>query len=108
MLIPAAMKQLNEAHAALGQSARQNAVCGKRARLARVRAVALQNCLRLRRQIRQLGNRRLHAISHLVLRHAREDFGITEQFRHSFDSALRDRQETGGALVASIPGGFDR
>ena len=44
-MIPAAMKQLNEADAALGQASRQQAVGGKRAGLARLRTVQLEDAL---------------------------------------------------------------
>ena len=42
VLVPAAMEELDEAHAALGQAARQNAVGGVGARLARIRAVQFE------------------------------------------------------------------
>src|SRR5215813_1870057 len=43
VLIPAAMIKLNEAHAAFGQSPRQQTVGGVRARFARLRAVHLED-----------------------------------------------------------------
>ena len=58
MLVPAAMEELNESHAALGQPARQNAVGRVGARLARIGAVEFEGGLRLFRQVRQLGHRR--------------------------------------------------
>ena len=76
MLVPAAFIKLDEAHAALSQPARQQAIRGVGAGLARIRSVQVEDALRLFRQIHQLRHRRLHAIRHLVLRDARLNFGI--------------------------------
>ena len=48
-MVPVAMVELDEAHAALGQPPRQQAVVGERAGLARVRAVEVETCSRLLR-----------------------------------------------------------
>ena len=64
------MEKLNEAHAALGQPPRQQAIRRERAGLARVRAVQLKGARRLLRQIRQFRHRVciLYAISYCAMR----------------------------------------
>ena len=76
VLIPAAMIELDEAHVALGEPPRQQAVGGVRARLARLRAVHLEDRVGLLRQIHQVRHGRLHPVRHLVLRDARFDLRI--------------------------------
>ena len=71
VLIPPAMEELNEAHAAFGQPPRQKAVAGERARLARIGPIEIEGRFRFLREIGQLRHGRLHAIRHLVLRDAR-------------------------------------
>ncbi len=75
MLVPGLVKQLDEAHAALDQPARQQAVVGER-RLARLGAVHVQNVFRLAGEIHQLGGAGLHAESHLERVDPRGDFRI--------------------------------
>ena len=57
MLVPTAMEQLNETHAAFGKSSRQKAIGGVGARLARFGPVEVERRVRLLRQIRQLRHR---------------------------------------------------
>ena len=79
VLIPALVIELDEPDAALRQPARQQAVRGERARLARVGAVERQRLLRFVGEVRHLGDGRLHAKRHLVLRDARLDLGIADR-----------------------------
>ena len=81
MLIPATVIELDKSDAALGQPPRQQAVRGIRPRLFGVRAVQLKNMLRLLGQVHQFRNRGLHAVSHLILGHARIDLRVAILFR---------------------------
>ena len=54
MLVPAAVQDLHDAHAALDQPPRQQRACGERAGLLHLRAVHLQRSLRSLRQVGQL------------------------------------------------------
>ena len=107
VLVPAAMEQLNKAHAAFRQAARQNAICGKRARLARVGTVTLEHRLRLFRQICQFGHGRLHAKRHLVLRYACVDLRIAEGLGVPLVQ-FRQIVEKPAAHFGLYPGGFDK
>ena len=78
VLVPAAMKDLNEPHAALGQPAREETVCRVGSRLFRVRSVQFECLLCFLRRVGQLGDRSLHAVGEFVLRDAGRDFGIAE------------------------------
>ena len=78
VMVPIAMVELDEAHAALGQAARQQAVRGEGAGLFRVLAVQFEGVRRLFRKIGQFRNRRLHPERHLVLRDAGADLRIAE------------------------------
>ena len=77
VMVPVAVVELDEAHAALGQPPRQQAVRGERA-VARLRAVHLQHVLRLLAHVHQVGHAGLHLERHLVLRDARQDLGILQ------------------------------
>ncbi len=76
VLIPAHVIELDEAHAALGQPAGQQAVRGVAAGLLHVRAVQVEDRLRLAREVGQLGDRRLHPVGQLVLGDAGDDLGV--------------------------------
>ena len=78
VLVPAHVIELDEAHAALGQPAGQQAVGGVGAGLARIGAVQLEGGRRLLREVGQLRHGRLHAVRHLVLRDARGDLRVAE------------------------------
>ena len=75
VVVPAAVVELHKAHAALHEPARQEAVVGEGA-LAGLHAVHPLDRLRLPRDVRQLGDARLHAEGHLVGRDAGVDLGI--------------------------------
>ena len=60
MLIPAAMEELNEPHAPLGQSPSQQAVGGECAGLASVRAVQVEDVFRFARHVGQFGDPYVH------------------------------------------------
>ena len=80
VLVPAAVEELDEAHAALGQPARQQAVGGEGAR-----AVATSGPYRSKTdsgslgEVGQLGHRGLHPVGHLVLGDARDDLRVAER-----------------------------
>ena len=76
VLIPAAVIELNEAHAAFGEAPREDAIGRVGSGLLRFGAVALERAGRLLRQIRQFGNGGLHAKGHFVLLDAGPDPGI--------------------------------
>ena len=76
VLIPAAMKELDEADTPLGHPPRQQAVVCVRARHFGVRAIKLKCARRLIGKIHNFGCRGLHAEGHLVLRDSSLDFGI--------------------------------
>ena len=70
------MEELDESHAALGESTGQQAVVGVSALLADLWTVRLDRGLRLGGQIGDLGDRHLHAKRHLVLRDAGLNFRV--------------------------------
>src|SRR5580704_7415875 len=76
MLIPAAMKELDKAHTAFGQAARENAVRRVGARFARVRPVQLERGGGLSGKVREIGHGLLHPKRHFILRDAAGDFGV--------------------------------
>src|SRR5690349_11139763 len=78
MLVPAAVKKLDEAHAALGEAPRQQTIGGECAGLASVRTIELESALRFLREIGELGHGTLHPVRHLVLGDASGDFRIAE------------------------------
>ena len=78
VLVPAAMEELDEPHAALGQPAGQQAVGGEGPGLADVGAVQVEDRVRLVRQVGQLGDRGLHPVGQLVLGDPRGDLGIAD------------------------------
>ena len=78
VVVPVAVVELDEAHAALGQPAGQQAVGGERA-VARLGAVHVEHCRRLVREVHQAGHAGLHLERHLVLADARGDLGIVHR-----------------------------
>ncbi len=81
MLVPAAVEELHEAHAALDHAPGQQTVAGEApVVVAAVQAVQVADGARLARQVGQLGHRRLHAKGHLVLGDAGVDLRIAEGF----------------------------
>jgi hypothetical protein len=78
VLIPTAMEELNEPHAALGHAPREQTVRRKRTGLLHVGTIQRQRGFALLREIGQLGHRRLHAVGHLILRHARGDLRVAK------------------------------
>ena len=73
--VPAAVIELDEAHAALDEPAREQAVVGER-HLARLGAVHLVDLPRLVRDVGQLRDARLHPVRQLVRRDARRRLRI--------------------------------
>ena len=89
-MVPIAMVELDEAHAALGQAARQQTIGGEGAGLLRILAVEIERARGLLGDVGQFRHRSLHAERHLVLRHARVGFGIAElRRRHPVQLAQR-------------------
>ena len=76
MLIPTAMVELDEAHAAFGQTPGQQTIARIAAGLARLRAVHLKDGIGLLREIDELRHGGLHAVGHLVLRDSSLDLGV--------------------------------
>ena len=76
VLVPSSMEQLDESHAAFGESPCKQAIRCIGAWLARVLTIKLERAGRLIRHVGQLGNRRLHPERHLVLRDSRRDLRI--------------------------------
>ena len=76
VLVPALMIELDEADAALGQPPCEQAVGGESARPGHVGSVKVQDMLGFSREVRNLGHARLHAVGHLILRHARFDLRV--------------------------------
>jgi hypothetical protein len=71
------MEELNEPHAALGKSPRQQAVRGVGARLAGLRPVEIEDVLVLVGKVDQFWHCALHAKGQFVLSDARGDLGVT-------------------------------
>ena len=77
-MVPAAVVELDEPHAALGQPPRQQAVRCERA-VAAARTIHIENARRLVAEIDQVGHAHLHPEGQLVLRDARGDLGVFDQ-----------------------------
>ena len=110
VLVPAAVEELDEAHAALGQPAGQQAVGGEGAGLARRRGrTGRRSCCGSFDRSVSSGTRGLHAEGHLVL----GDAGLRSPGRRtssscSWFSCASVVEHVAGASAASTPGGFDR
>ena len=76
VLVPAAVEDLHEAHAALDQAARREAAVGERPAVAGIRAVQVERRVGLLGEVGQLGHRGLHAEGHLILLEARGGLGV--------------------------------
>ena len=76
VVIPRAVVELDEAHATLGEAAREQAVRGEGAVAGSLHAIHFEHLFRLLREIGELGDGSLHLERHLVLRDARLDFRI--------------------------------
>ena len=76
VLVPAHVVKLDEAHAALGQTAGQQAIRGIAAGLLDVGAVEVEDRLRLAREVGQLGHGGLHPVAELVLGDAGDDLRV--------------------------------
>ena len=77
VVVPVAVIELDEAHAALGQPPGQQAVGGEGA-VAALGAVQVEDLLRLVGEVHQVRHAGLHAEGHLVLRDARGDLRIVD------------------------------
>ncbi len=78
VVVPIAVVELDESHAALGQPPGEQAVAGKRA-VAPLGAVQVEHVLRLVVHIHQAGHAGLHAESHFVLADPGGNFGIVDR-----------------------------
>lgn len=78
MVIPAAMRQLNEPHASLSEPSSQQAITSEGSGRARRLAVELEDTVWLLRQVCQLGHRNLHLGGELVLLDSVVNFRVTE------------------------------
>ena len=108
VMVPVAMEELDEAHAALRQPPRQQAIRREGARASCILSVKVERCVaRLFGKIGQLRHRRLHAKRHLILRDARRDFRIADTSSKfawlSLPSASRKPRRSSVAK----PGGFE-
>ena len=108
VLVPAAMEELDEPHAALGQPAGQQAVGGVACRAVRTSGpYSVEDRFGLVREVGQLGDRGLHPVGQLVLGDPREDLGVAEL-------AMIERVEPGQVVEhpppgrGETPGGFER
>ena len=75
-MIPAHVKQLDEADAAFGQPPGQEAIGGKGAGTADVGTIALQHVFRLAASVGEFRHRALHAVGQLILGDPGEDFRV--------------------------------
>ena len=78
VVIPVAVIELDETRAALGEPARDDAVCGE-VRRAPFRAVKIKRGIRFLRQVHEFRHARLHAERQLVVFDLRGDGGIAER-----------------------------
>ena len=78
MLIPAAMKKLGEADAALGHTTSEKAVVGVGSGDSGVFSVKGEDGFRLVRKVGEVRGGGLHTEGHFVLADAGKDFGITD------------------------------
>ena len=97
VMVPASLEDLDKAHVPLRQPPGQQAIRGDRPRNVHVGTVHVENMLRLVRHVGQLGDRRLHAIGHLVLRDARVDLRIADRRRAVSGSVRQAHRACGGA-----------
>ncbi len=109
MVVPVAMVELDEADAALGEPAREQAVGGEGARLFRIRPVQIERVLRALSKDRSAPAPSLHAKRHLILRDARGDFRIAEFCElPAGSSLLTARRDNRGDRRWSNPAGSER
>src|SRR5688572_5357724 len=97
-MVPVAMIELNEAGAAFGEAAGEEAIAGEGAGLVHVLAIELRHGLGFSRQIHEFRHARLHAIRHLVLANARFDLRIA-RLRELEAIEISDAVEHEAALV---------
>ena len=76
VLVPPHIEELNKANSLFGQTPGQKAIVGKRP-CAWLTAIQLVDRCGLVRDVHQVGNARLHAVSQFVLGNPRVNFGIT-------------------------------
>jgi hypothetical protein len=103
VLVPAGVHALDEAHAALDESAGDEAVVGKGALREHIGAVAIEHMLRFLGEIEQVGHAGLHLVGHLELRDARLDLRIAVVLEMRFIHEA-DVIEQGAALLAAHAG----
>ena len=96
VLVPAAMQDLDDAHASFDQPARQQGAVGEGARLAHRRAVHIQNALRFAGNVDQFRHAGLHAKRHFVLGDARLRLRIAEPFEVALVELRRERRAWSG------------
>ena len=105
VLVPAAMEELDEPHAALGQPAGQQAVGGDRSRACATSGpYSSRTDRRLVGEVGQLGDRRLHPVGQLVLGDPREDLGIAELAMLERVRAAPGRRACAAAAARREPG----
>ena len=78
VMIPVLVIELDEAHAALGQATREQAIRGE-GTVARLAAVKLERLGPFAANVHQLRHAGLHAERHFILRDARGDLGIVRR-----------------------------
>lgn len=103
MLIPSAVHELDEAHAAFEQPPGDEAVVGKGALGQRVGAVALDDVFGLAGEIEQVRHAGLHLVGHFVLRDARVDLRVAV-VREVRGVHRLEVVEQGAALLAAHAG----
>ena len=96
MLIPAGVVELDEAHVALGEPARQQAIRRVGTRNAGFFAVKVVDVIGFAGQIDDLGHRRLHPVGHLVLVDARFDVRVVPGVGLEFVELLDDSPAIAG------------
>ena len=106
VLVPGLVKDLDEADPALQEAAGQQAGAGKRG-LARLRAVQVEDVLRLAADVHHLGRGHLHPEGHLV----GVDSGGDLRVAHPLEAKLIERADSSSESLLDLPvdaPGFDR
>ena len=80
VVVPVGMEELHEAHAALDETSREDAVGGVAAWASGIGTVELEDLVGLVGEVGELGHAGLHAEGHLILADAGRDLGVAGAF----------------------------
>ena len=89
MLVPSAMKQLDERNASFGEPSCNQAIVGESSFFQGVFSIEIEHMLGFVPEIDQFGHAGLHAVGHLILGDAGAGFGVADLFKGAFVECLQ-------------------